>query len=377
MPTNQPSTLVLHQGASRSSKESAKSANALKTEMATGKPEDVFHRVVREEGYWGRYQASESDNGLDGFISDADRLMNDSFADQKQKLLTNVGHPDLYFGVIEGDEVNALALIEDGWAMVGITNGLFASLYSLLAIACQDHDLVQGFEVEASIPGASEIFVLLYITAINFAANHELGHLVHGHCSSAVANGPRTARKEVVPHVVAAGRLRSQAEEVEADGYATHMTLQNLLNGPAREAAARQLGVPTDHPRLDERLLKVFLTAVICFFHRLHNPLVADDVESSSHPFELLRINVVITNLQGWCATHRPQTANWPNQDEFVRLGRVVRHAVRPSGIEDTWDTQNAFLGSDAGQKYRDRLYQERESLRKQMEPMRWQIVRG
>ncbi len=261
--------------------------------------------------------------------------------------------------------------------MVGITNGLFASLYSLLAIACQDPRPRPRLRSRGEYSGRIGNFCASLHHRDKFRGRPRTWPLRLSPCSSAVANGPRTARKESCSIVVAAGRLRSQAEEVEADGYATHMTLQNLLNGPAREAAARQLGVPTDHPRLDERLLKVFLTAVICFFHRLHNPLVADDVESSSHPFELLRINVVITNLQGWCATHRPQTANWPNQDEFVRLGRVVRHAVRPSGIEDTWDTQNAFLGSDAGQKYRDRLYQERESLRKQMEPMRWQIVRG
>jgi len=353
------------------------SAKVLKSDMAIGKPEDVFQRVVREEGYWGRYEPSESDNGLDGLISDAHRLMNNSFADQKQNLVINGGHPNLYFDAIEADdnEVNALAFIEDGWAMVGITNGLFASLYSLFLIACQDQDLVRSFEVEMSAPGASEIFVLLYITALNFAANHELGHLVHGHCSS-TPTGPRTVRREVPSHAVAGSGLRSQAAEVEADGYATHMTLQNLLNCAARDAAARQLGIPTNHSRLDEVLLRVFLTAVVCFFHCLHNALVAEHIESGSHPYELLRINVVITDLQGWCATHRPRLANWPNQDEFAQLGGLVRNAVRPSGIEDVWDTQNAFLGSDAGQQYRDRLYHERELLRKKMEPLQWQILR-
>jgi hypothetical protein len=260
--------------------------------------------------------------------------------------------------------------------MVGITDGLFASLYSLIVIACQDRDLVRDFEVEKSATNASDIFVLLYITALNFAANHELGHLVHGHCSSA-AKGPSTVRREILLHVVAPCDLRSQAGEIEADGYASHMTLQNLLNGPAREAAARQLGIATDHPRLDEGLLKVFLTAVICFFHCLHSALVLNDVESRSHPFELLRINVVITDLQGWCAIHRPKLAVWPNQNEFARLGGVVRHALRASGIEDAWDSQNAFLGSEAGQQYRDRLYQERELVRKQVEPLQWRILRG
>ena len=345
--------------------------------MAIGKPEDVFHRVVREEGYWGRYEASESDNGLDGFISDAYRLMNGSFTDQQQRLVTDDGgHPDLYFGAIEADEndVNALAFIEDGWAMVGVTNGLFASLYSLFAIACQDHDLVRSFESEVGTPEASEIFALLYITAINFAANNELGHLVHGHCSS-TARGPRTVRRERLLQADAACRLRSQAAEVDADGYATHMTLQNLLNGPARDAAAGQLGVLPDDPQLDENLLRVFLAAIICFFHCLQGALVAKDVESRSHPFELLRINFVITDLRGWCSTHRPQLAHWPNQDDFARIGDMVRNAVSSSGIEDAWDTQTAFLGSDAGQQYRDRLYHERNVLRKQMEPLQWRVL--
>jgi len=344
--------------------------------MAIGKPEDMFHRVVREEGYWGRYEASESDNGLDGFISDAYRLMNGSFTAQQPKLVTDGGHPDLYFAAIEADDndVNALAFIEDGWAMVGITKGLFDSLYSFFAIACQDHDLVRSFESGASTLDASEIFALLYITAINFAANHELGHLVHGHCSSA-ATGPRTVRRERLLQADAACRLRSQAAEVEADGYATHMTLQNLLNGPARDAAARQLGVPPDDPQLDEELLRVFLTAVICFFHRLQDAFAAKDVELRSHPFELLRINVVIANLRGWCSTHRPQLANWPNQDDFARIGGMVRNAVSSSGIEDAWDAQTAFLGSDAGQQYRDRLYHESELLRKQMEPLQWRVL--
>jgi hypothetical protein len=344
---------------------------------ATGKPEDLLHRVAREEGFWGRYNLSDAEDGLRELLTDIRAEMNKAFGIQRLSLRANGHHSDLYFDIIEADEdeANAMAFVEGCWAMVGVTQGLFTSMSTLLASACQDSDFVQSFGVNLHLPSPSGLFVLLYLTTFNFVSNHELGHLVHGHCGS--ISGARSVRKEFAKRAKGGPQLDVQAGEVEADGYGTHLTLQTLLASPAREHAAGLLNAPVDHPGLDHALLEVFLTAAVCFFHRLHEPFDAALVDERSHPVELSRINTVITDMQGWCEEHHPRLASWPTKQQFSDLGGLIRHALRNSGIADTWDAQNRFLDSDPGRDYRKRLYQQREILREQMRPFKWEILKS
>ncbi len=340
------------------------------------KPEEVFHKVAREEGFWGRYDVSQAEHGFRELLTDIRTEMNRAFGVRRLSVFTNGRHPDLYFDIIEADEgdINAMAFVEDGWAMVGVTQGLFTSIHSLLAAACQEKVFVQNFGVNPYPPSSSGLFVLLYLTTFNFVSNHELGHLVHGHCGS--IGKARSVRREFVKQAKGS-QLHIQAGEVEADGYGTHLTLQTLLLGPAREHAAKHINAPVDHPGLDQALLKVFLAAVICFFHKLHEPFDAALVDERSHPVELSRLNTVILDMQGWCKEHLPDLVSWPTEKQFSDLGGLIRHSLRNGGITDTWDIQNSFLESGPGHEYRKRLHEHREILREQMLTSKWEILKS
>lgn len=81
--------------------------------------------------------------------------------------------------------------------------------------------------------------------------------------------------------------------------------------------------------------------------------------------------------MQGWCKEHHPHLASWPTKQQFSNLEGLIRHALRNSGIADTWDTQNSLLDSDPGRDYIKRLYEQRGILREQMRPFKWEILKS
>lgn len=73
---------------------------------ATGKPEDVFHRVAREEGFWGRYNLSDAEDGLRELLTDIRTEMNKAFASRAREhaaryLNAPVDHPGLDQALLE------------------------------------------------------------------------------------------------------------------------------------------------------------------------------------------------------------------------------------------------------------------------------------
>jgi hypothetical protein len=259
--------------------------------------------------------------------------------------------------------------------MVGVTLSLFRKLHDVFATACQNREFVASFGDAATPPQPTHLFALLYLTAFQFVSAHELGHHVHGHLGLPTRSA-MAVRKEFS---VASGgsHLVCQAEEVEADGYAVHMVLGNMLRGAPRTHAAQLLGMAEDQSCLDETLLRAFMTAVVCFFHAVHQPFDAGKVDEQSHPFELSRINTVITDMHGWCADQEPKLEQWPDVPQFAELGGTLRQILRDTGIEDHWDDQTRFLQCQAGLDYRGRLYAERKTLRTRMGPFRWTVLPG
>jgi hypothetical protein len=342
--------------------------------MCVNTPEDLFDRFVRGEGYFGRLRLLDAEEGLRGLLADIRMHMNDMFGVQRLRLQVDGAHPKLHFDLIDDcDEVNALAFAVEGWSIVGVTQSLFRTLQDVFAMACQNREFVASFGDAATPPQPIPLFTLLYLTAFQFVSAHELGHHVHGHLGLPTRSAT-AVRKEFS---VASGgsHLASQAEEVEADGYAVHMVLGNMLRGGPRAHAAQLLGGAEDQPGIDETLLRVFMAAVVCFFHAVHQPFDAGKVDERSHPFELSRINTVITDMHGWCAGQEPTFPQWPDVPQFVEFGATLRGVLRATGIEDHWDDQSRFVQCKAGQDYRVRLYEEREALRARMESFRWSVL--
>jgi hypothetical protein len=239
--------------------------------------------------------------------------MNDRFDVQRVRLQVDGAQPKLHFDLTDDNgEVNALAFTAEGWSMVGVTQSLFRTLQDVFATACQDREFVASFGDAATPLQPVPLFTLLYLTAFQFVSDHELGHHVHGHLGRPTPSA-KAVRKEFS---VASGgsHLSRHAEEVDADGYAVHMVLGNMLRGGPRSQAAQLLGRAEDQPGLDEALLRAFTTAVVCFFHAAHLSFDAGKVDEQSHPFELSRINTVITDMHGWCADQEPRLPQWPEK---------------------------------------------------------------
>ena len=106
---------------------------------------------------------------------------------------------------------------------------------------------------------------LLFKLQLAFLVSHENTHHVHRHCAES-QSGVIGVWTEFL-HDMTCGNMNSQAQELDADGYAAYLVLAHLLRGEMRLSALAELGranMPgTDG---DALLLTCFFLAVLAFF---------------------------------------------------------------------------------------------------------------
>jgi hypothetical protein len=232
------------------------------------------------------------------------------------------------------------------------------SLYGLLRIKAERE--IRDFLFEA-----------ILLIHLQFIAYHELGHLFHGHVDSAALS--EEFKPDSDGDSGGSEQLRNQAHEVEADGYAVHLLLDNLLsaaNGiPIYERLASELS-------MEDCILTLFLVSVgSLFFFLKAKPFKREAVRVPDHPCGLVRMNVVMYDLTGWCETKRPDLVEWATIDRFQRIMACVAQAAESQDQAQSWSLQGKFLGSDSGKRYIDDLYAERAKLRAEMNPRAWTLL--
>jgi len=205
--------------------------------------------------------------------------------------------------------------------------------------------------------------------------NHELGHIIHGHCFETGRALPRaeTVKMEgpCFSHNVE-WSMRRQAAEVDADGYAAHMALNNFFMGGAGSALAEHLESRLEKP---EFIMRFFLLSVGGLLYLWGaRRFDAERVEHCDHPPALMRLNVFMTDIEAWCAEHEPSLVGWGTLDRFQQIMEAVASNDSEPSALDVWERQGIFMRSPEGMSYRDRLYEKREQLRREMTPHQWHL---
>jgi hypothetical protein len=110
------------------------------------------------------------------------------------------------------------------------------------------------------------------------------------------------------------------------------------------------------------------------FFLGLRRLFRASEVRKLSHPFGLMRMNVVMGDSEGWASKARPSVTSFVSQHTLSMVSQAIVASQPDTGLIKSWDQQKIFLQSDDGASYREEVYKCREVLRDQMKENSWTI---
>jgi hypothetical protein len=341
-------------------------------------PEVIFDRYLRRlpmdqrELYRGRMDLSkfvkpEMAPAFEAIMGE----INMRWSDHAARIRAPGGEVKLHLDYIDSTGVNAITFYDRGIHFVGITDKMLAHFTGTCELLWQLNPLYGLLRIKAEREVRDFLFQVILLIQLQFIAYHELGHLFHGHVDSSALN------EEFKPDSGEDGgeseQLRNQAHEVEADGYAVHLLVDNLLSSasgrPIYERLASELS-------MEDCILTLFLVAVgSLFFFLKAKPFKREAVRVPDHPFGLVRMNVVMYDLTGWCKTKRPDLVEWATVDRFQRIMTCVAQAAESTDQAQSWSLQGKFLRSDSGKRYIDDLYAERAKLRAEMDPQAWTLL--
>jgi hypothetical protein len=168
--------------------------------------------------------------------------------------------------------------------------------------------------------------------------------------------------------------LISQRKEIDADGYAVRLCLDNflLLPGPRTEFL-RCLRKPFWHPRADRWLVRLVALAAALFLYS--RPGTSKALNRLAHPPALARMHYIMHQLRVWAAENaRPHLIRWATEARFQRLMAAVEGAVGSNHQDVDWHEQTAFMLSDIGTAYRQVLAEAEEPVRALYEETRWTV---
>jgi hypothetical protein len=211
----------------------------------------------------------------------------------------------------------------------------------------------------------SDVFQgLLFQIQMNFLVSHEYTHHIHGH--SLAGTGGATGLWSEFPPDLTSGSLLSQAQELDADGYAEFLVLAHLLSGERRNTALAQCGrADLQGAGGDELLLTCFFLSVLAFFCNFgRGECDTTSIYKLPHPLPPVRITYVIRVAEMWCGENKSVPQTWFNVARFQALFSVAAEAVGETAGQ-TWATQMSFLRSADGAEYDRQLLERFESVRR------------
>jgi len=272
-----------------------------------------------------------------------------------------VPHPPIHFDYIEATVPNALAFLTEDFSFVGVTLPLILELLHSCVLLSRSEDVGT---LLAAIPGPDKprrIIELLHSIQLSFVFAHEYTHIVHGHTLPAT---PESMFADEIKNG-GEGNIELQAQEVDADGYASFLVLNDLLNGPRRALIVQRFGLEERpfHFRQpqseleDLTLFGAFVLALGGYFY-LRVPDVLDNVSvyNLTHPPQAVRMVFAMRVAMAVATQNREHIASKMTPEKAEMFMGVTAKALHGSGGTVSWDDQNAFYRSEQGQNYTARL---------------------
>ena len=275
-----------------------------------------------------------------------------------------VKHPPFHFDYLDVSAgiKNAHAFQHGDFSFIVVTLPLVELFWDVSQRLSRSPLVLRLLHLERVEPDALQ-GLLLQIQLL-FLVSHEYTHHVHRHCVES-QSGVIDVWTEFL-HEATYGNINSQAQELDADGYAAYLVLAHLLRGERRQSALAQLdraNMPgTD---CDELLLSCFFLAVTAFFCAFwHEDIDMASIYQFTHPPPPVRIKYMIQVAEMWCGQNECVPQSWFSSARFHELFRAATEVIGGT-TGQAWDAQMSFLRSADGVQYDRQLFERFEAVRR------------
>jgi hypothetical protein len=302
--------------------------------------------------------------------------INKVFAANVSSIVTPTGKARVHLDYVQSAELNAFAFFSNDWAFIAITTALLARLTEISLQLWRLNLLENLLGIPLDTEGRNNLAAAFVLVQIQILSSHELGHFFHGHCASELSTfviAEFATNGGLATSSFAVDQFRIQAMEVEADGYAAHMMLENLFSGGI---GLNLHSVLNSALTIDEFTLNFFLCALGSLFYLWGNrSFDSKTIRDLDHPPALMRLNVFMRDVRGWFSEHKPALETEASVSRFQEIMAAISEAAEGAIDQEPWRLQGEFLLCDEGRLYIDALYAKRETLRTEMKPNRWHKI--
>jgi hypothetical protein len=338
-------------------------------------PEVILDRFVRtrlrnEPGfshYIGKLNIETVESpSFRSFLYLVQKTMNEELRSEGVNASGGVQHPPFRFDYLAVDAGirNALAFQYGEFSFIVVTLPLVESVLHLSRRLSRSPTVVELLHLDPTTVAPDAFQGLLFGLQFSFLVSHEYTHHVHRHCAE--GQGGVIGLWNEFPHYAMSGSLNSQAQELDADGYAAYLVLAHLLDGGMRSSALAELGRSdlqgTDG---DELLLTCFFLAVLAFFCGFwHGDTDMASVYRFRRPLPPVRITYLIRVAEMWCRQNGSVPQSWFNPTRFQELFHAAAEVIEENARK-TWDAQMSFLRGTDGVQYDQQLLERFEAVRR------------
>ena len=287
--------------------------------------------------------------------------MNEALRLENANASGGVEHPPFHFDYLDvvGEIKNAHAFQHEGFAFIVVTLPLVESIVDVSQRLSRSSVAVQLLRLDSRTLEPEIFRGFLAQIQLLFLISHEYTHHVHQHSMGRDQDSVWTE----FPQETACGNVNFQAQELDADGYATYLVLTHILRSERRHSALSQLQrADMPYADCDELLLSCFFLAMLGFFCMFRGDILPT-LYQLTHPPAATRIKYAIQVAKMWCRQFGSVPQSWFSSAQPQNLFSAVAETVG-EGAKQNWDAQISLLSSAYGAQYDQRLFERFEMIR-------------
>jgi len=279
--------------------------------------------------------------------------MNAALAVEGQNIIGDAPHAPFYFDYIDSARSQGLAFKDADHSFVGVTIPLVFDVRDIARLIAESEAVVSGIGLPHDVD-RDNLQVVLFWMLFGFILSHEYAHHTHGHWTA--INDGRPTR----------GKLRRQAREAEADGWAAYLTLSHWLLAAGRPLLLDLLNVEDAPTTVQDDAVACFVVAQAAFtFLREPEPVDKDKVYWGTHPPQPIRLHLMSRFVLKFSGEFRPAIRETLTQLRYQSLMDAMSRLMWTRGKHAAlWREHNEFLRTSDGVAYRNALIAELDAFR-------------
>jgi hypothetical protein len=271
---------------------------------------------------------------------------------------------EFHLDYVDATIVSAFSFEYEGRAFLALSIPLIAGVWHSSGQLCQSSAVMDYFRAGNGID-LREVLTIFSLGQISFLVSHEFAHHDRGHFSSRLEAGELANDLETNDNY---GSMAEQAKEIDADGWAVMMNVDQWFTGAGRASILKAFRQEQDEKHQADNLLLVCFVISVCAALLLWRPMEVTEANAYelSHPPQAARMQRILLTIDMWARNSRPWIALEATLHIFPSLIGAVEDALAPVTGAHNWEQQVGFLRTSAGERYMEALIEQSESIRQQ-----------